>query len=35
MLIAITAWGIYSAFLKKRNFEISLLALVQIFVPLD
>ena len=30
MLIAITAWGIYSAFLKKRNFEISLLALVQI-----
>ena len=35
MLIAITAWGIYSAFLKKRNFEVSLLALVQIFVPLD
>ena len=30
MLIAITAWGIYSAFLKKRNFEVSLLALVQI-----
>jgi drug/metabolite transporter (DMT)-like permease len=30
MLIAITAWGIYSAFLKKRNFEVSLLSLVQI-----
>jgi drug/metabolite transporter (DMT)-like permease len=30
MLIAITAWGIYSAFLKKRNFEVSLLTLVQI-----
>jgi drug/metabolite transporter (DMT)-like permease len=30
MLFAITAWGIYSAFLKKRNFEVSLLALVQI-----
>ena len=30
MLIAITAWGIYSAYLKKRNFDVSLLALVQI-----
>jgi drug/metabolite transporter (DMT)-like permease len=30
MLVAITAWGVYSAFLKKRNFEVSLLALVQI-----
>ena len=30
MLLAITAWGIYSAFLKKRNFDVSLLALVQI-----
>ena len=30
MIIAIVSWGIYSAFLKKRNFEISLLALVQI-----
>ena len=30
MLIAITAWGIYSAYLKKRNFDISLLALVQV-----
>ena len=30
MIIAIISWGIYSAFLKKRNFEISLLALIQI-----
>ena len=30
MIIAIISWGVYSAFLKKRNFEISLLALVQI-----
>ena len=30
MIGAIIAWGIYSAFLKKRNFEVSLLALVQI-----
>ena len=30
MIIAIVSWGVYSAFLKKRNFEISLLALVQI-----
>ena len=30
MIIAIISWGVYSAFLKKRDFEISLLALVQI-----
>ena len=30
MIIAIISWGIYSALLKKRSFEISLLALVQI-----
>ena len=30
MIVAIISWGVYSAFLKKRNFEISLLALVQI-----
>ena len=30
MIIAIISWGIYSAFLKKRNFRISLLALIQI-----
>ena len=30
MIIAIISWGIYSAFLKKRNFKISLLALIQI-----
>ncbi|MDC3119852.1 DMT family transporter [Candidatus Pelagibacter sp.] len=30
MIIAIISWGVYSAFLKKRNFEISLLGLVQI-----
>ena len=30
MIAAIISWGVYSAFLKKRNFEISLLALVQI-----
>ena len=30
MIAAIISWGIYSAFLKKRNFDISLLALVQI-----
>ncbi len=30
MIIAIISWGVYSAFLKKRSFEISLLALIQI-----
>ena len=30
MLGAIIAWGIYSAYLRKRNFEVSLLALVHI-----
>jgi drug/metabolite transporter (DMT)-like permease len=30
MLGAIIAWGIYSAYLKKRNFDVSLLALVHI-----
>ena len=30
MLGAITAWGIYSAYLSKRNFVVSLLALVHI-----
>jgi len=30
MIIAIISWGVYSAFLKKRNFEISLLSLIQI-----
>ena len=30
MIIAIISWGVYSVLLKKRNFEISLLALVQI-----
>ena len=30
MVLAITAWGIYSAFLKKRNFDVSLLALIQV-----
>jgi len=30
MIVAIISWGVYSAFLKKRNFEISLLSLVQI-----
>ena len=30
MIIAIISWGVYSAFLKKRNFKISLLGLVQI-----
>ena len=30
MLIAIIAWGIYSAFLKKRKIKVSLLALVQV-----
>ena len=30
MVAAIISWGVYSAFLKKRNFQISLLALVQI-----
>ena len=30
MIAAIISWGVYSAFLKKRNFEISLLGLVQI-----
>jgi drug/metabolite transporter (DMT)-like permease len=30
MIIAIISWGVYSAFLKKRKFEISLLALIQI-----
>jgi len=31
MLGGVIAWGIYSAFLKKRTFEVSLLALIQIF----
>jgi len=30
MLGAIIAWGIYSAYLRKRNFKVSLLALVHI-----
>ena len=30
MIGAIIAWGIYSAYLRKRNFDVSLLALVQI-----
>jgi drug/metabolite transporter (DMT)-like permease len=30
MIGAIIAWGVYSAYLKKRNFDVSLLALVQI-----
>ena len=30
MIGAIIAWGIYSAYLKKRTFKISLLALVHI-----
>jgi drug/metabolite transporter (DMT)-like permease len=30
MIGAIIAWGIYSAYLRKRTFEVSLLALVQI-----
>jgi len=30
MIVAIISWGVYSALLKKRNFEISLLALIQI-----
>ena len=30
MIIAIIAWGIYSAYLKKKTFDISLLALVHI-----
>ena len=30
MIVAIISWGVYSAFLKKRDFEISLLALIQI-----
>ena len=30
MIVAIIAWGIYSAYLRKRTFEISLLALVHI-----
>jgi drug/metabolite transporter (DMT)-like permease len=34
MLGGVIAWGIYSAFLKKRTFEISLLALIQIFCSL-
>ena len=31
MIGAVIAWGIYSAFLKKRTFQVSLLTLVQIF----
>ena len=34
MLGGVIAWGIYSAFLKKRTFKVSLLALVQIFCSL-
>ena len=30
MIVAIIAWGIYSAYLRKRNFDISLLSLVHI-----
>ena len=30
MIVAIIAWGIYSAFLRKRTFEVSLLTLVHI-----
>ena len=30
MIGAIIAWGIYSAYLRKRSFEVSLLALVHI-----
>ena len=30
MIVAIIAWGIYSAYLKKKTFDISLLALVHI-----
>jgi drug/metabolite transporter (DMT)-like permease len=30
MIVAIIAWGIYSAYLRKRTFEVSLLALVHI-----
>ena len=30
MIVAIIAWGIYSAYLKKRTFDVSLLALVHI-----
>jgi len=34
MLGGVIAWGIYSAFLKKRTFEVSLLTLIQIFCSL-
>jgi len=34
MLGGVIAWGIYSAFLKKRTFKVSLLAQVQIFCSL-
>jgi len=34
MIGGVMAWGIYSAFLKKRTFQVSLLALVQIFCSL-
>ena len=34
MLGGVIAWGIYSAFLKKRTFEVSLLALIQTFCSL-
>ena len=30
MIIAIVSWGIYSAFLKKKTFDISLLSLVHV-----
>jgi len=30
MIVAIIAWGIYSAYLRKRTFEVSLLTLVHI-----
>ena len=30
MIVAIIAWGIYSAYLRKRTFEVSLLSLVHI-----
>ena len=30
MIVAIIAWGIYSAYLRKRTFDVSLLSLVHI-----
>ena len=34
MIGGVISWGIYSAFLKKRIFQVSLLALIQIFCSL-